>query len=68
MPGCRGPLPVPVYAELFEWLGEWAPQVPPKTPLGQVLAYARHRGVRQDRTLTLPLQGPGWARVCLQRL
>jgi len=41
----------PVYAELFALLEDWAPQVPPKTPLGKALAYAQNRYVPLGRFL-----------------
>jgi len=41
----------PVYAELFALLEDWAPHVPPKTPLGKALAYAQNRYVPLGRFL-----------------
>jgi transposase len=41
----------PVYAELFDLLEQWAPHVPPKTPLGKAIAYARNRYVPLGRFL-----------------
>jgi len=41
----------PVYAELFALLEDWAPQVPPKTPLGKALASAQNRYVPLGRFL-----------------
>jgi len=41
----------PVYTELFGLLDQWAPHVPPKTPLGKALGYARNRYVPLGRFL-----------------
>jgi transposase len=41
----------PVYEEIFELLDQWAPQVPPKTPLGKAIGYARNRRVQLSRFL-----------------
>jgi transposase len=41
----------PVYEELFGLLEDWAPHVPPKTPLGKAIAYARNRVVPLGRFL-----------------
>jgi transposase len=41
----------PVYEEIFELLDKWAPQVPPKTPLGKAIGYARNRRVQLSRFL-----------------
>jgi len=40
-----------VYAELFDLLEQWAPHVPPKTPLGKAIAYAQNRYVPLGRFL-----------------
>ena len=49
--GLRLEKSAPVYAELFELLDSWAPHVPPKTPLGKAIAYARNRYVPLGRFL-----------------
>jgi transposase len=49
--GLRLEKSAPVYAELFDLLDSWAPHVPPKTPLGKALAYARNRYVPLGRFL-----------------
>nr|WP_232293773.1 IS66 family transposase [Stigmatella aurantiaca] len=41
----------PVCLELFGLLTDWAPHVPPKTPLGKAIAYALHRSVPLGRFL-----------------
>lgn len=41
----------PVYTELFELLEDWAPRVPPKTPLGKAITYARNRYLPLGRFL-----------------
>jgi transposase len=41
----------PVYEEIFELLDRWAPEVPPKTPLGKAIGYARNRRVQLGRFL-----------------
>jgi transposase len=41
----------PVYEELFGLLTQWAPRVPPKTPLGKAISYARNRYVPLGRFL-----------------
>jgi transposase len=41
----------PVVDDIFELLDEWAPQVPPKTPLGKAIGYARNRRVQLSRFL-----------------
>jgi len=49
--GLRLEKSAPVYAELFDLLDSWAPDVPPKTPLGKAIAYARNRYVPLGRFL-----------------
>ncbi len=49
--GLRLEKSAPVYAELFDLLEEWALHVPPKTPLGKAIAYARNRYVPLGRFL-----------------
>ena len=37
------------YEEIFSLLDQWAPQVAPKTPLGQAITYARNRRIELGR-------------------